>query len=168
MVSSAFAALAREPFTLDSVRAQVRQDYGSVEHLSADALAGKLQLGNVLLIDVREGPEYEVSRIAGAKRADPGMWRSTFMEKFGGLVKGKSVIFYCSVGVRSSQLAKGVQSALKERGALDVYNLDGGVFGWHNDKRPLVDATGATDFVHPYDSYWGKLLDRRNKTRNSP
>ncbi len=154
-------ASAKEPFTLDAVRAEVRQDYASVQQLSTQALAGRMARGAPLvLLDVRGKSEFAVSRIKGAQRVDPGIWRSTFMNSFADKLRGKTVVFYCSVGVRSSRLAASVQAALKQRGVTAVYNLDGGVFAWHNEKRALENGQGATDFVHPFDTYWGQLVRR--------
>lgn len=166
--SSPAALEAREPFTLDAVREQVQRDYAAVAQMPADTLRDRLKAGDVLLLDVREWDEYAVSHISGAERVDPGTWKSTFLKGFKDKARGKTVVFYCSVGVRSSQLAEKVQVALMSAGAKAVYNLDGGVFGWHNEKRPLVDAKGATDFVHPYDSYWGTLVDRQELTKTKP
>lgn len=159
---------AREPFTLDAVRAQVQRDYARVQHLSGEALAEELKGSNVLLLDVREKDEFAVSHIPGAERVDPSIWTSTFLNGFKDKAQGKSVVFYCSVGVRSSRLAERVQAALKAAGAKSVTNLDGGVFGWHNQKRALVNAQGATDFVHPFDSHWGKLVERKELVRTAP
>jgi rhodanese-related sulfurtransferase len=161
--------IAAKPFTLDAVRAQVRQNYASVPQLSTSdlekAIAAK---DNLLVLDVREKQEFAVSRIDGAQRVDPGIWRWQFMNKFGDKVRGKTVVFYCSVGVRSSKLAASVQAALKEQGAKGIYNLDGGIFAWHNEARALVDDNGATSFVHPFDSKWGKLVKRQELTRSTP
>jgi Rhodanese-like domain len=74
-------------------------------------------------------------------------------------------VFYCSVGMRSSSLAAEVQEALVKAGASGVFNLRGGMFGWHNARRPLVDAAGATDFVHPFNDKWGKLVARQEQVR---
>ncbi|GBE42566.1 putative adenylyltransferase/sulfurtransferase MoeZ [bacterium BMS3Bbin10] len=162
-------ASAKDPVTLDAIRAKVRQDYPGVQQLSTKALAERIARGApVVLLDVREKQEFAVSRIRGAQRVDPGIWRSTFMNRFGDKLRGKTVVFYCSVGVRSSRLAASVQAALKERGVGEVYNLDGGVFAWHNEMRPLENGQGATDFVHPYDKYWGKLVDRRALVSTTP
>lgn len=160
---------ADETLSLSKVREQVKQDYRQVKHLAPDALTGQLAGDkDVLLFDVRERDEFAVSHIAGAQRIDPGVWRWTFMNKFEKAVAGKTVIFYCSVGVRSSKLAARVQSALVEAGAKAVYNLDGGIFAWHNQKRPLMDVGGPTKFVHPYDRNWGSLVLRKNLTRMVP
>ncbi len=162
-------ATAREPFTLDAVRAQVRKDYGSVAHLSANALVNIMRKEEeFLLIDVRGENEFAVSRIAGAERVDPGIWSKNFMARFGDDARGKMVVFYCSVGVRSSRLAANVQAALMEQGAKEVFNLDGGVFAWHNENRALENARGATDYVHPFDAHWGKLVRRQELLKSVP
>ena len=78
------------------------------------------------------------------------------------------VVFYCSVGERSSQMAKKADKLLRERGAHGVYNLRGGIFAWHNATNPLVDAKGITPYVHPYNDKWGELLVHRDKISMSP
>ncbi len=162
-------ATAREPFNLDVVRAQVRKDYRNVAHLSANALVNIMRKEEeFLLLDVREEAEFAVSRIAGAERVDPGIWRKSFMARFGDDARGKRVVFYCSVGVRSSRLAANVQTALMEQGAKQVFNLDGGVFAWHNEKRALENAEGATEYVHPFDTHWGKLVRRQELLKSVP
>ncbi len=163
------AATSKPQDPLAKVEADVDRDYRSVKHLNADQLVKLRSAGKSLLIfDVREKSEYDVSRIPGAVRIDPGVWSSTFLRANANKVKGKDVVFYCSVGVRSSKLAKRVQNALMSKGATGVYNLRGGVFRWHNQKRVLEDAKGKTPLVHPYDRYWGKLVNRKNYTSYKP
>lgn len=158
-----------ETFTLDAVRAQVKTDHAGLAQLSTAALAEALDRDEaLLLIDVREEAEFAVSRIPGAQRVDPGAWTGTFLKEYGDKARGKRVVFYCAVGVRSSGLAARVEAGLKERGALAVYNLDGGIFAWHNEGRALADAHGATRFVHPYDSHWGQLVEHAELTRTAP
>jgi len=140
-----------------------------VAQLPANALVNIMrQEEDFLLLDVRESQEFAVSRIAGAERVDPGIWRKSFMTRFGDHVLGKMVVFYCSVGVRSSRLAANVQAALMEQGAKHVFNLDGGVFAWHNENRALENAKGATDYVHPFDAHWGKLVRRQELLKSVP
>lgn len=160
---------AADPFTLDSVREQVRRNYSTVEQLPTGTFAQTLaQRPDILLLDVREELEYAVSHIPGAVRVDPGTWRWEFLRRYGDKARGKTVIFYCSVGVRSSRLAASVQAALKEEGAIRVFNLDGGIFAWHNEERALVNRKGATSHVHPFDKYWGKLVKRSDLLRTRP
>ena len=59
-----------------------------------------------------------------------------------------------------------VRAELMKRGAVAVDNLKGGIFAWHNQQRPLVSGQGQpTPYVHPFDSSWGKLVDRQSLTR---
>ena len=158
-----------EIFNLQSVKAQVERDYKGVAHMETAELAKLLQSGeNILLFDVREEQEYRVSHIPGAIRVSPSIWGWSFLRQYGERVKGKKIVFYCSVGVRSSILAERTQQGLRKPGALQVKNLIGGIFAWHNEKRPLVNAKGPTPYVHPYDSHWGKLIDHKEHVRMKP
>ena len=46
-----------------------------------------------------------------------------------------------------------------------VVNLEGGIFHWHNQRRPLQSNGGSTHFVHPYNDHWGQLITRRHLLR---
>jgi len=42
---------------------------------------------------------------------------------------------------------------------IQVYNIEGGLFKWANENRPMVDGKGqSTVSAHPYNSVFGKLL----------
>ena len=42
---------------------------------------------------------------------------------------------------------------------LDIYNLEGGIFQWACEQREIVNDGGEkVNTVHPYSSFWGKLL----------
>jgi rhodanese-related sulfurtransferase len=160
---------AREPPSLAAMQASVVAEHPRVAQISGVQLAARLARREpVLLIDVREADEYAVSHLVGAQRVDPDLWTRTFLARYGEAARGKTVVFYCSVGVRSSEFAERVQDQLLRKGAAAVANLEGGIFAWHNAHRALTDAHGATDFVHPYDAHWGKLLDRRVQARTRP
>ena len=148
--------------------AEVEQDVGrrwpQVAQLSRSDLAGRLAASeNIVLFDVREPAEYAVSHLPGAVRVDPGLSREAFLDIHSTRLAGKAVVFYCSVGVRSSLLASRVQSDLASRGVASIHNMAGGIFGWHNESRPLVDGIGATDRVHGYDKTWGRLVERKSQ-----
>lgn len=154
---------------LAKVETQIRADYAGIAHLTAAALEAAMAHGDdVVIFDVREENEFAVSRIAGARRVDPAASGRQFMHEHGADLAGKTVVFYCSVGVRSSRLASRVADALRERGVKGVYNLEGGVFRWHNEARGLIDVQGGTDRIHPYDAQWGKLVERQDKVSLKP
>ena len=166
----AAAAPAAADHSIAAIHARTAARYAAVEHIAPEKL--KTLIGKSdqepLVLDVREKGEYEVSRIGGAIRVDPGIWNWTFRRRYASLAKGRVVVLYCSVGVRSTKLAARVQKALKAAGAKAVYNLQGGLFSWHNRAKPLVDGDGTTDVIHPYNEYWGQLVERRDRISYEP
>lgn len=154
---------------LSDVEHMVRNVYADVAQLPSSRLGDiKDDKHDVVVIDVRESEEFGVSHLDGAIRVDPDIWTSSFVSRFGKEAAGKTFVFYCSVGVRSSKLAGRVQSKLKELGAAGVYNLEGGIFRWHNENRQLVDGSGETQFVHKYDDSWGRLVARQDLAVTQP
>ncbi len=157
---------------LDAIHQKIVAKYAKVEHLTSVELTQVLRdpgkAKDYVLFDVREVDEHRVSHLKNATQIKPGIWTSTFMRKHGDRIKGKTVIFYCSVGRRSSYAASYLQDTLKKNGAKQVMNLKGGIFSWHNQKRELTDGAAHTPFVHPYNEYWGRLVERRTLTRFKP
>lgn len=148
-------------FTLEAIQYQLEQDYPAIEHIEQEAL-NHMQAGNsaaqMLIFDVREPGEFAVSHIKGAIRLDPSSYRTPFMKKWGKTLKGKTIIFYCSVGVRSTKMANYLKEDLKSSGVKKIYNLKQGLFAWANGARPMINKNGNTPFIHPYDDHWGSLL----------
>ncbi|MEM7429740.1 MAG: rhodanese-like domain-containing protein, partial [Pseudomonadota bacterium] len=90
-------------FSLEQVEQDVREDYPEIRHVTPEFLEGQQSAESALIFDVREEDEYAVSHLPGAIRITPGMNARSFLKRFGTQASGKRVIFYCSVGVRSSQ-----------------------------------------------------------------
>ena len=129
-----------------------------VENLATDELAAMLAGSEPpLLFDIRTAGEYEKSRIATAVRIDP----DNFASCYAALVTGRDLVFYCSVGQRSSELLERVESACRNAGAKSCRNLRGGIFRWYNEGRPVVDASGETDDIDGYDPIWTMMVYRR-------
>jgi 3-mercaptopyruvate sulfurtransferase SseA len=63
---------------------------------------------------------------------------------------------YCSVGIRSARVA----DRLRHAGIGAVYNLDGSIFRWASEGRPVVRDGEPVRAVHPYNAVWGRLLPR--------
>lgn len=150
-------------FTLQSVEKEISRQFPRIKQLSTNELASLLQSPNLVLLDVRQPQEFAVSHLPGAQRVTPLSQTDDCEFHPSQLqLRNKTVVFYCSVGYRSSQIAEALDTELKNMGVSAVYNLQGGIFAWHNEKRALVNQSGATDFVHPFDSHYGKLLLRQN------
>lgn len=161
-------ALPAQAFSLSEVEQDVTEDYPGIAHVMPDAVIGKPAGKDVVLFDVREAGEFAVSRLPGAVRIQPGMSAAKFIAQYGAMTKGKQVVFYCSVGVRSSKFAEAVKKQLAAQGASGVANLTGGIFRWHNERRTLENGAGQTDIVHPYNRRWGQLVNRKSQLRYSP
>lgn len=106
-----------------------------------------------LLLDVREKEEYEVSHLKDAVLATSEKEALAALES---VPPDRSVVLYCSVGYRSSEMA----GYLQKRGFEKVYNLEGSIFAWANEGRPVYRGGERVQVVHPYDRVWGKLLKK--------
>ncbi len=131
----------------------MRAEFDDVTHIRAAEAARDAK--KYIWADTREAGEFAVSHIPGAVRLDPDLKGKALETALAGLPRGKPVIVYCSVGVRSSTIARRIQAISKT----DVRNLEGGIFQWTIDGRPLVDVKGApATRTHGYDRKWGGLL----------
>lgn len=153
---------------LGKIHQDIVIDYPNMSHISRADLEKELSSSDLVILDTRPEKEYNVSHIEGALQVDPDITPDSFRVRYGQALKNKKIIVYCSVGKRSSILGNRMQSIALEAGAMSVQNLEGGLFGWHNDSRPLVNASGETASIHPYNAYWGRLIENRDEIRYRP
>jgi rhodanese-related sulfurtransferase len=128
----------REAMMSNSVKDMLSAANSSVPKISPQDAAALIQLGQVLVVDVRDGLEIQSSgKVQGAKhvargmiefRADPD---SPYYDKE--FSRDKTVIVYCASGGRSALAGK----TLQDMGYKDVRNL-GGFKDW-------VENGGAID-----------------------
>jgi rhodanese-related sulfurtransferase len=155
---------------LDEIEADIAKSSSVAQMSSAEVTALLAAPKGVALFDVREPKEFAVSHLSGAIRLDPDTKPEVFMQAYGQLLGQQPVVFYCSVGRRSSALAERVNalSAAQAPGSTPVANLRGGIFRWANEARPLQDARGETSLVHPYSFYWGRMLTDKEQISYTP
>ena len=131
--------------------------FPTVARVSTDTLQSWLdespQRKNLLLFDVREPEEYAVSHLQGAR---PAASKDETLKALQGAPADQRIVLYCSVGYRSSELAQ----FLMKKGYTDVYNLEGSIFTWANEGRPVYRGKERVKVVHPYDRIWGSLLKK--------
>lgn len=141
---------------------ELRANFPEVSTIDATDLQTLVNSGHrPIILDVREADEFAVSHLPGSARVDPGAELDDVLRATGSNLKGRTVIVYCSVGVRSTELAARVRQGLKTRGAARIANLREGIFGWHNRSLPLVRGQQATPYIHPYNGLWGQLVRRQ-------
>lgn len=118
------------------------------------------------LFDVRLRDEFDRSHIRNAVRIDPDMDAAAFLDAHGDQLAGKHLVFYCSVGYRSSTVVERISAAAYRRGARSVVNLRGGIFRWYNEAREVYTVDGKiTDDIHPYGDLWAFLITRPRQLR---
>ena len=146
---------------LAEIHQTIQDKFEQVKHIDANQFT-TLKSDQVVIFDVRETEEFDVSHLKGAVRVSPDISKKDFIKNFAQLIPGKTMVFYCSVGYRSSALAAQI---LKNFPSNEIYNLQGGIFSWHNERRNLVNENGASKDIHPYDRKWGRLLERPEHIR---
>ena len=118
-----------------------------IEQIQADSA----NLSKVVILDVREKGEFEVSRLKNA------IWigyDDFDISRIDSIDKEREIIVYCSVGYRSSKIGE----ELIESGFKNVKNLYGGIFKWANENRPIYNDSSQTTEVHAYNRKWGQFL----------
>lgn len=117
--------------------------------------------GEILLYDVRKPEEYDISHLKKATPIHPETSVDEFVKQEQKNFENKMLVFYCSVGQRSSQFISAAQDACLENGAGGLYNLRGGIFKWYNEGNPVYCQGTITDKIHPYNEFWGHFIDAR-------
>lgn len=131
----------------------IRTQYPEVRQVSTDFLADRLSDSDTkpILLDTRTAEEFAVSHIGNAIHVSPEALEFPMLDS---LPRDSEIIAYCSVGFRSSEIAKRLAAA----GFTNVSNLEGSIFKWANEGKPVRTDEGETSNVHPYNAVWGRLL----------
>jgi len=137
---------------LEKIKTITRQSFPTVRQISTHQLAEWMDNAkpDLLLVDVRGSEEFAVSQLHGAINA-------TTAEGIAAVIREKkpaAAVLYCSVGFRSSRLAE----QLGREGITGVANLEGSIFQWANEARPLYQGQTPVQQVHPYGKRWAGLL----------
>jgi rhodanese-related sulfurtransferase len=121
----------------------------NVPVIKAPELMAILEDTNLVLIDIRQPREQEISMLPHA------ITTAEFAQRFRrGIPKEKRLVVYCTIGYRSGKYAE----ELAKQG-IKAENLEGGVLGWSfiGGKFLAKDAKGdwtETTRIHVYDREW--------------
>jgi rhodanese-related sulfurtransferase len=133
-----------------SLRNKFGDEYWITARQLADWLDNKERPAPVLL-DVRTEAEWNVSHLPGARRVEPD---ATAEAAAGDVGRDAPIVTSCAVGYRSGEMAH----RLRKAGYTHVQNLEGSIFEWANEHRPLVRNEGPARRVHSYNAIWSHLL----------
>lgn len=146
-----------EGISWDQILSRVRRGFPDVRMTTTRELAdwqADAERDPPLLLDVRAAEEFQVSHLRGAVRVDSD---SALRTALNGVDPDQPIVVYCSVGYRSAKAVRDIQ----KMGYPNVSNLEGSIFAWANEGRPIFRGGEPVSKVHPYDEQWGTLLDER-------
>lgn len=122
----------------------------SVPVISCNDLEG--MKNEVLILDSRTRPEYDVSHIPGAHFIGFDAFDEALLAD---VPKEKKIVVYCSIGYRSEKVGERIQAM-----GYEVSNLYGSIFEWVNQGKQIVDNTGhKTHELHTYNRKWSKWVE---------
>lgn len=152
----AYSSCLAQDLDWPSLKEKIRKQFPSVAQLSTERLTLWLSVSDTtkpLLLDSRALAEYKTSHLPEAKFAGS---EQEVLKATRDLNRGHPIVVYCSVGYRSSNLAVNLQ----ELGFKNVYNLEGSIFQWANEGRPVYSQGVEVKRVHPFNRKWGRLLKK--------
>ncbi len=107
---------------------------GQVETLTAAELAGLLEAGGAVLIDVRSPAEFAGPRLPGALNAPVEQFDPAMVPQD----RARETILYCRSDRRSAIAA----SALAVHWGQRVRHLQGGITAWQEAGLPVIEGEG--------------------------
>lgn len=153
-----------------NIKEKTKKQFPQLNHIEPEKVQSWLDKNQeIILLDVREDAEFQVSHLQGAKNVSPNAEAKGVLESaLAGRPDNVKVVLYCSVGVRSANMAK----RLADAGVKEIYNMNGSIFQWANEGRPIFhgekDKEKKVDKVHPYNRKWGKLLKPERRADVKP
>jgi len=117
----------------------------AVPEVTTEDLLKLGQDGKIVLVDVRETDEMEVSNIPGA--ISQSLYEQNIDE-----YRGQQVVVYCTIGIRSWRYTKQLRSK-----GIEAFNLVGGVLLWAHSGETFDHNGEKTNRVHVYVESWNLL-----------
>ncbi|MEO1087969.1 MAG: rhodanese-like domain-containing protein, partial [Acidobacteriota bacterium] len=131
----------------------MRSQFPDAPQLATSDFHRRLEAGErFVVLDVRSAEEYAVSHLPGAIRVDPASPPALPAEAAATAGDPVTVVAYCAVGWRSSKWVEGLR-----RQGVDAVNLEGSIFQWIAEDRPVERGGRPVTVVHPYAQPWAWL-----------
>ncbi|MCH8126975.1 rhodanese-like domain-containing protein [candidate division KSB1 bacterium] len=134
----------------------------NIEYNDFKRTLASIDSSQFIIFDTRSPEEFKTSHITNAIQLDPGITQNEFGKIYSKRIKDKRLVFYCSVGYRSSKCLQRLKEVAHNSGAISLQNLKGGIFRWYNENYEVINEKGITDDIHPYGAFWEFLLDNRD------
>jgi rhodanese-related sulfurtransferase len=114
-------------------------DHRNDIEISSEDAQRRFDAGEIQLVDVREGAEWDVSRIPGDVQHIP---IGELQSRVGEIARDKPVVFQCRSGGRSLMAAQAFRAS-----GFEAYSLAGGLIDWNEQGLP-VEPAGAPVAEH--------------------
>lgn len=164
LIGAGVALLAGRPLAFEVVRRMTVRRFPDVQWIAAADLARWREdpaRAQPVVLDARTQAEFDVSHLKGALRIDP---YRPLLHPLRGMPKDTAIAVYSSVGYRAARVAHW----LRRQGYSRVSTLEGSLFAWANDERPMFHDDRPTVQVHPYDERWGLMLETPYRAAAEP
>ena len=138
-------------YGLNTAKRFLRWKFDDIHHITTAELAKQMKGEHPpAILDIRRPEEYETSHLPNARHLLPQTSDAQIQELLSGIPLERPIVVYCSVGYRSSTMAR----RLKAIGRTNVSNLEGSIFAWAADGHSLKPKRQ----VHPYNWFGGRLI----------
>ena len=158
LVVGAALWLAYGPWRWAQLKEEVRARFPTVPRISGEDLSQwrKTSLEQPVILDARGETEYSTSHSPGARRATVPPAQLGIDGKY-----DVPIVVYCAVGFDSAPVALRYLA----QGYKRVQYLEGGIFLWAHEQRPLESLRGPAEKVHPGNSPHAAYLDRNQRAQ---
>ena len=152
----------------DSIKQKIDCDFPDVPTITTETLSvwmNDADLPQPIILDARAANEFNVSHLRGAMQVSNAKAAAKVVSRLLDAAEtnasdsdppAPAIVVYCSVGYRSAK----VVDKLIKKDVENIYNLEGSIFQWFNEGRPVFQGDIQVGEVHPFDTNWGKLLRR--------
>lgn len=164
LIGAGVALVAGRPLAFEVVRRLTVRKFPDLRWIDAAEFARWREDASrpqPVVLDARTQAEFDVSHLRDAARIDP---YRPLLRPLRGLPKDTPIVAYSSVGYRAARVA----DWLGRQGYTQVSVLDGSLFRWANDQRPMFHDGRPTVQVHPYDERWGLMLESPYRASAQP
>ncbi len=154
LIALGILAVIKSQPRLEEKIAELKVEFPRVAMLKPAALAEWLtdtQRVQPQLLDVRTPAEFAVSHLPAASHVPVERRARALLAT---LDTNRPTVLYCTTGYRASLMAVGLEAA----GYTNLFTLEGSIFAWANEGRPLVRNGRPVKDVHPYNPANGRML----------
>ena len=127
--------------------ANYKKSFTKIADITPQKAMALSEQDQVVFVDIRKPAEMKVSRVKGA------ISQLEFI-KNPSAYTGKTIVGYCTIGMRSGQLAKEFA-----RDGISMLNLKGGILAWLHEGGTIVNDDGETRRLHIFGKKWDLAPD---------